>query len=262
MKHILKAGLKAGIFMLVDNATWGIRYSRHPEKYPIEKRFTKVQKLAKRVTNGLGGKIYVFGKENIDENVVSCYYSNHYSAFDSALMVDVMEKPMAFVAKEEIRKFFILGRMTRVLGAQFIKRDDLKQSLKVMQTVQTELESAKINWLIYPEGTRNKDSMAPVPEFHYGSFKAPMRAKVPIVPVAIYGTFRILKTKPEHNVYPMEVAFCKPIMPEEYENLSTKEVAKLVRDRIQKEIMYNLRPFDNKIMHELKAANYKIYRSY
>lgn len=262
MKHIIKAGLTGGVHMIGSYFKWIIRYSSHPEKYPLRKRYSKIKKLTAHVNKTLSVKIYSKGEENIDESRACCYFSNHYSSYDPVLFILTMNQPVAFVAKKEIYKYFILGRCFRTLEGEFLDRNDLRQSLKVMQNVQKDLTNGTKNWVIYPEGTRNKDNLSPIPDFHYGSFKAAMKAKVPIVPVATYGTFRVLKTKPEHKVYPVQISYLKPIMPEEYEKMTTEEVAKLVRDRIQKEIMYKLRPLDNELMSSLKDKKYRFNYNY
>ena len=54
-------------------------------------------------------------------------------------------------------------------------REDIKQSMQVIQAVTKELEKGR-NYLIFPEGTRSKNGNK-VGEFKGGSFKAAMKAK-------------------------------------------------------------------------------------
>ena len=51
--------------------------------------------------------------------------------------------------------------------------------------------------------------------------------------------------------------FLKPIYPEEYENLSTEEVAKIIQSRIQKELTFSIREIDH---DEMMKYNKKKYR--
>ena len=44
--------------------------------------------------------------------------------------------------------------------------------------------------VIFPEGTRAKGPDYELGEFHHGSFKLATKAKVPIVPVTINGTYK------------------------------------------------------------------------
>ena len=256
MKHIIKAGLTAGVDMLASYFLWIIRYSRKPKKYPLEKRYRKVARVCRHIYKSLNADIHVTGEENIP-NTAACYFPNHQSAFDALAVITILKKPTSFVCKKEIYKFFMLGRAARCLEAEFMDRDDLRQSLKVMMRVKDDLAAGNKNWVIFPEGTRNKEIISPLGEFHHGSFKPAMGAKVPIVPVAIYGTSRVLKTKPEFKRYPVQISFLKPIMPEEYEGKTTQEMAKMVQARVQAEITFKLRPTDHELMSKQKSKKYK-----
>ena len=88
-----------------------------------------------------------------------------------------------------------------------------------------------------------------------------MKAGVPLVPVAIYGTFRVLRTHPDHKYYSLQISYLKPIMPEVYAAMTTQEVAIMVRKMIQREIMYHLRPMDHDYMYK-KNKNYRFNAIY
>ena len=261
MKHIIKAGCTAGVDMMTSYFLWMIRYSRNPKKYPLEKRFKKIVRLAKHVLRRLSVDTYVTGLENIPSDT-ACFFPNHQSAFDALAILTVLKNPSSFVCKKEIYKYFMLGRAARCLEAEFMDRDDLRQSLKVMMRVKEDLAAKNKSWIIFPEGTRVKEVIGPLGDFHHGSFKPAMSAKVPIVPVAIYGTFRVLKTKPEFKRYPVQISFLKPIMPEEYEGKNTQEIAKIVQERVQAEITFKLRPTDHELMSKQKSKKYKFNLNY
>ena len=86
------------------------------------------------------------------------------------------------------------GKIIKGIDGQYIDRNDLKQSLRVMMNVEADLKNKRDkNWIIYPEGTRNRDVMHNLKMFHHGTFRPAVKAGVPIVPVATYGTFRVLQ---------------------------------------------------------------------
>ena len=66
-----------------------------------------------------------------------------------------------------------------------------------------------------------------------------------------------MKTKPEFKRYPVQIAFLKPIMPEEYAGKTTAEIAKIVQERVQSEITFKLRPLDHELMSKQKNSKYK-----
>ena len=231
------------------------------DKIPLEKRYKKVRNVINYTDKALKIDLQVEGKENIPEEA-SCYFANHLSAADPIVYFPLFDKPMAFLGKVEIKKLPIVGKMLTIGGGLFLKRDDLKQQLKVMMKVQDSLRNGECNWFIFPEGTRNKDQMQNIPEFHHGTFRAAMKAGVPIVPVVNYGTFRLLSKKHSLKSYPVEVKFLPPIRKEEYEGLTTEQVADIVHSRIQKELTYNIRKLDHERMLKLGYKKYRFNKLY
>ena len=261
MWHLLIAILLIIPRVIVEYFVWIFRYSKNIDKYPLEKRYKKVRKTINYASKILKIDVKVEGKENILDEP-SCYIGNHYGAADPLPYFQIFDKPISFLGKVEIKKIPFVGRILTAGGGLFLKRDDLKQQLKVMMKVQDSLKEGKSNWYIFPEGTRNKDQMALLGEFHHGTFRAAMKAGVPIVPVVNYGSFRLLHLKHSYKSYPFEVKFLSPITKEEYQGLSTEEVAKIVKSRIQKELTYSIRKVDHERMLELNDKTYRYNKLY
>lgn len=259
--HYGKAVLTTGVPILWDYFAWMRKYAKHPEKYPIEKRFKKVQSLLQRLSRGFNVRYIVEGKENIPSEV-SCLISNHLSAYDPVALICVMDNPVTFVAKKELEKSPFIAKIITGIEGLFLDREDLKQSLRIMMKVEDDLKNKKDkNWIIFPEGTRNHDPMANLKEFHHGTFRPAVKANVPIVPVAIYGTFRVLKRKPRYKKYPVFIKFLKPIYPEEYKDLKTPEIAKICQERIEQAISFDLKIKDHKEMPKI-TKKYKFNQIY
>ena len=241
--------------------SWIISYHKKMKEIPIEKRYAKVKKLICSCDKVIKADIHVEGKENmLDE--ACCYFANHLSSTDPLAYFPLFDKPVAFLGKVEIQKYPVVGKALEIGGGLFLKRDDLKQQLKVMMKVQDSLRNQEMNWFIFPEGTRNKDQLAVIPEFHHGTFRAAMKAGVPIVPVVNYGTFRLLSTSHSLKSYPIHVKFLTPIRKEEYEGMTTEQVAKLVHSRIQQELTFNIRKKDHEAMVKLGYKNYRFNKLY
>lgn len=79
-------------------------------------------------------------------------------------------------------------------------------------------------------------------------------AKTPIIPVSIYGTQRILSIKHYLKKYPVYIKFGKPVMPEEYENIPSVDLA----DKFRNEINNNVDHF--RYLDSLEVAKQKISR--
>ena len=233
------------------------KYAKHPEKYPRELRFGKMRDLSKRIIRALGGEVHVFGLENIPTDTNFCMVSNHMSMIDPLPFMVNYEKPLTFVGKIELSKMPMVPAAFKSIEGEYIDRDNLRQSLKVMLRVEDDLKKHEKSWMIFPEGTRIRDQLLPVGTFHPGTFRPATKAGVPIVPAAIYGSFRLLKAKPQFKKYPIFISILKPLMPEDYAAIPTSDIATLTHDAIQREITYHLRPLDHKIMSESKDKKYR-----
>ena len=256
MGHVIKAALKLLPRLVVSYFAWILSYSgKHKDKIALETRYAKSRTLILHANKALDNDVHIFGKENIPDEVC-CFYGNHLGACDPLPIFEAMEKPVAFVAKKEVKKMPFVGRIFEACGGLFLDRSDLKQQIEIMMKVEKSLTDREMNWFIFPEGTRNKDQMARIQNFHNGSFRGAIRSRVPIVPVAIFSTFRLLKNKIKAKKYPTFVSFLKPILPEEYEGKTPEEVAKMVYSRIQKEITFRLRLLDHEYMSKIKGYRF------
>ena len=261
MWHILRAVLLLTPRIIISFFGWMLSCSRKNTKTPIAKRYKKARKICNKASKALKLDVLVEGKENIPEEVC-CFYSNHMGAADPLLYFKALENPTTFVAKKEIEKLPFVGRVFKSINGQFLDRGDLKQSLRVMMRVQDSLSKGEISWVVFPEGTRNKDHMGKLLPFHHGTFRAAIKAHVPLVPTVVFGSFRILHTKHNYKRYPTYIKFLKPIYPAEYEGKTTEEIAKIVESRVQAEVTFQARKIDHNRMVELHDKYYRFNRIY
>ena len=260
MKRFIGPALSI-LFPLLKGCLFDIpKAGKHPEKYDINERHKKFRKLFLKVSKALHAEYIVLGKENIP-NEASLFISNHLSASDPMVLYPIIENtPTTFVAKIELEKIKLIKNAVNAIDGLFMDRNDLRQSLKVMQQVESSLKENKLSWCIYAEGTRVLDSSSLMNDMHHGSFRPAYKAKVPIVPIAMFGTHILLKEKPLYKKYPVIFSFLKPIYPNEYEGMRTEEIATLVQSRIQKEISFKLRAIHHELMIKLNKKKYHLHR--
>ena len=239
--------------------SWIRKYANNPEKAPIEVRYNKVSTLIKHLNKGMNVDLEVVGKENIPEGI-NYFVSNHIGGYDPLLIIREANKPTSVVAKIEAKTYPFVGKLIKSIDGVFIDRGDLKQSLKEMIQVRYELEEEIKSWLIFPEGTRNRDDKRILRPFHAGSLKPATKAGVPIVPVVVYGTQRVTRFKPTYRRYPVYLEFCEPIYPDEYNVMNTQELADKVREIIQRKLTYKVRQLDHEKMSKLRSRKYRFYR--
>ena len=233
------------------------KYAKNIDKYPRAIRFARMRTLSKHILSALNADITIFGLENLPMDTNFCMVSNHMSMIDPLPLMVNYEQPLTFVGKKELLDMPMVPAAFKSIEGEALDRDDLRQSLKVMLRVEDDLKKGGKSWMIFPEGTRIRDQLLPVGEFHHGTFRPATKAGVPIVPAAIYGTFRLLKSKPQFKKYPVFVSILKPIMPSDYAKMPTSDIAQLTQKAIQREITYHLRPLDHKVMSESKDKKYR-----
>ena len=144
-------------------------------------------------------------------------------------IIEACDIPFSVVAKIEVKNIPFLKQVFAILKAKFMDRDDIRQSLKIIQSVTDEVKEGR-NYLIFPEGTRSRKGNE-VGEFKGGSFKSAMNAKCPIVPVAMLNAYQAFDT---NSIKPVtvQVHFLDPISYEDYQGMKSKEIAELVRGKI------------------------------
>lgn len=213
------------------------RYARHPEKYPEKERWRHVQQIMQWVIQTGNVDLQVSGLENIPQDESFLIYANHQGMFDVVALAATCDRPLGAVYKKELEKVPLLDKILACTRSYSMDREDVRQSLTVIQNVVREVSGGR-NYLIFPEGTRSKNGNV-MGEFHGGSFRAALKAKCPILPVAFIDSFLVLDSRGCDPVR-VQMHYLKPIAYEEYAHLKSVELAALVKERIGEAIRQNL----------------------
>jgi 1-acyl-sn-glycerol-3-phosphate acyltransferase len=136
----------------------------------------------------------IVGTENVPASGGAILASNHLSVLDSFYLPLMLERPVTFAAKSE---YFTSKRPTeRIVGAYLRATKQLSVDRAGARAAQEMLEAALalLNdgalFGIYPEGTRSPDGR--LYRGRTGIGWLALHARVPVVPVAMIGTDRIL----------------------------------------------------------------------
>ena len=141
-----------------------------------------------------GVKLTVIGEENVPRDEPVLYIGNHRSFFDVVVTYARCPGLTGYIAKDGVNKVPIFRIWMKRLHCIFLKRDDMKEGLKVILKA-IEYVKSGISICIFPEGTRNKDKNNPTSllPFKEGSFKIAIKTGCKIVPMALIGTADILE---------------------------------------------------------------------
>lgn len=208
-------------------------YASHSDQISGEKKTALLKKIVFFANRGGNVKIKSYGINHIPKDESFIFFPNHQGMYDVLAIIDGSPQFFSVVMKKELANIPFLKKIFKIMGAYPIDREDVRQSMKVIQQVSQDVISGK-NFLIFPEGTRSKNGNH-IGEFKGGSFKSAVKAKCPIVPVAIIDSYKAFDTNSVEEVI-VQVHYLEPLYYEEYKMLKTTEIAKIVEERIKKTI--------------------------
>ncbi len=155
-----------------------------------------------------GIHVTAVGVENIP--ATTCVFaSNHCSNLDPLTLVPEIPQRVALLSKPEVFKIPILSKAIRQGGLIPVDRANRDAA---SESVDQAVESLKkgLSFAIFAEGTRSRDGR--LQAFKRGAFVMAIRAGVPVVPVSLAGTQKLMR-KGDWKLYPGEVVvkFGKPV---------------------------------------------------
>lgn len=205
-------------------------YARHVEKYTEEERYAMLKYIDRRANWGGRITIDAHGVENIPEKDGFVFYPNHQGLYDVLAIMEPCPRPFSVVMKKEVANVPFLKQVFACMKAIALDRENVRQAMRVMLEVAEEVKKGRA-YLIFPEGTRSKMGNRLL-DFKGGSFKCAMKAKCPIVPVALIDSYKSFDTNSIEKLT-VQVHYLKPLMYEEYKDMKSTEIAALVKKRIE-----------------------------
>jgi 1-acyl-sn-glycerol-3-phosphate acyltransferase len=160
----------------------------------------------------LGIRARVEGIENIPPG--ACIFAaNHVSNLDGVILLPAIPRRVSLFAKRELFRLPVLGLGMRLAGFVAVDRVGRQAAAGIATAVDTLKRGLSV--FIFPEGTRSPDGR--LQPFKKGAFAMAIEAGVPVVPVSIAGTHRLLR-RGEWIVRPGEVVvhFASAVEPPAY----------------------------------------------
>lgn len=143
-----------------------------------------------RVALRIGGtRLEVHGGECVERRGGYVVVSNHESGWDPlCLLVALRALVIRFVVKEAIMRKPLLGRGLRATGNVLVVRTDTAADVARIETEMARRDP-EVSLLFFAEGTRARDGA--LHAFKKGAFATALRHRLPVLPVAITGSYRI-----------------------------------------------------------------------
>lgn len=143
--------------------------------------------------------VQVVGKENIMKGQSYIVTPNHQSNFDIFALYGWIGLDIKWIMKKELRKIPGIGFGSKKVGHIFLDRSNHHAALKSLEEAKKKLVNGT-SVVIFPEGTRgNGTTLLP---FKRGAFKLAVDIGLPILPVTIVGTNKIMPGKTKTRIFP------------------------------------------------------------
>lgn len=175
----------------------------------------------------------VEGLEHVDKKGRYVIVLNHQAMSDIPALYRV---PLNFrwVSKREVFKIPFFGQLLRLHGDICIDRGRAAEAMEQLLRDGSLWINRGASVAIFPEGTRSKDGE--IHRFKAGAFELARKAEVPILPVVLEGTERLVKKNRAfgwHNTVTIKVL--EPVPVEEVLATDAKEMAERIHDRMAEE---------------------------
>nr|GMC58388.1 1-acyl-sn-glycerol-3-phosphate acyltransferase 1, chloroplastic [Ipomoea batatas] len=134
-------------------------------------------------------KIEVKGLENLPpDDTPAVFVSNHQSFLDIYTLL-TLGRSFKFISKTAIFLFPIIGWAMYLMGTIPLRRMDTRSQLDCLKRCM-DLVTKGASVFFFPEGTRSKDGKLGV--FKKGAFSIAAKTGVPVVPITLLGTGKIM----------------------------------------------------------------------
>lgn len=161
---------------------------------------------------------------------------NHLNNGDPVIIFHQVKKrqKLAFIAKREAGKMFVVGKFMHKMLCQRINRENDREALKTILKCIEIIKEDKASIAVFPEGGILGGNV--LHPFRGGVFKIALRTQVPVVVCTLWGTqdlFRnAAKLKPTH----VDFHVLGVINPEEYEGMTAVQLAHVAHDMMARDL--------------------------
>ncbi len=220
-----------------------MRFNRHipefeklREEGKIEEEKELIHSGQKRWIEVISEKLHmhfdVTGYENVPDDGVFMIYSNHQSYADVPAILWLMKdhSQIGFVAKDEFRKVKPIADAIEYTRSLFLLRSNPKEAVRVLSEAKKLLDQG-FKLAIFPEGGRSR--CHEMQSFKPGAFKFAEKAKVPILPITIDGSYKFFEEKNSYQPCDIKITVHPLVHIEEMERHQQNEAAAQIEATIR-----------------------------
>jgi 1-acyl-sn-glycerol-3-phosphate acyltransferase len=190
---------------------------------PSGERQQSIARLWSRMILGtVGANVQVDGLDRIDTSKPQVYVVNHLSALDIPVLYTYLRFQFRILAKKELFRYPFMGWHLRRSGQIPVVLESPKASVRSLNLAVAAIRKGN-SLVIFPEGGRSPDGQ--LHSFMGGAFYAAVKAQVDVVPIALVGTYEMLKMNSYHiKPGPVYMLVGEPI---QTVGMSIRDIAKI-----------------------------------
>jgi len=192
-----------------------------------------VKYWAKAIFKTMNINVRIIGLDALDKNANYIFAPNHASSLDIPLILGSLPFWIVPISKIEIKWIPFLGWAMQAAGHVFVDRRDHEKAMLSINKIKDSLVENPRSILIFPEGSRSNDGN--VNQFKTGGLSLGISTRIPIVPIAIEGTFESLSKHSKKFVNkPLTINMGSPVDTRKYSLDDRKALANFVNTEVRK----------------------------
>jgi 1-acyl-sn-glycerol-3-phosphate acyltransferase len=179
---------------------------------------------SRMILGTIGARPQLVGLDRIDTAKAQVYVVNHLSALDIPVLYGYLPFQFRILAKKELFRYPFMGWHLSRSGQIPVVLENPKASVRSLTRAVAALKNGT-SLVVFPEGGRSPDGQ--LHPFMGGAFYAALRAQVDVVPLALVGTYEMLKMNTWHiKPGPIHLLAGKPISTA---GLTTRDLEKVTQ---------------------------------
>jgi 1-acyl-sn-glycerol-3-phosphate acyltransferase len=152
----------------------------------LHRLYVGYSRLALRIA---GIRLEVRGSEAVEPSRAYVVVLNHESGLDPICLIAGLPRTvLRFVIKQSVMRIPLLGRALRITGNVRVVRTDTEGDVRRLRDAMGKRDPC-VSVVFFAEGTRSRDGA--LHAFKMGPFATALACGLPILPVAVAGTYRI-----------------------------------------------------------------------
>ena len=187
--------------------------------------------------------VRVLGRENFQRGAAAVYVSNHLSYMDTPVVLSKLPFQFRILARHDLFKIPFIGWYLQRSGQIPVDSTSLRSTLASLNRGVKALQ-AGMPLVIFPEGGRSVDGQ--LQDFLSGPAYMAIRAQVPVIPMALIGTYELMPMHTYHlTPRPLMLVVGEPISTAGYSSKNADALTRRVRDTIKE--MF--------VLHSIQSGN-------